>query len=71
MKILNARITAMPKGMFDLMPVVYATTADGVEHELFSFYPDEISFTATEFEGLTVEQARSLRYKKDVAYLKS
>lgn len=71
MKILNARITAMPKGMFDPMPVVYATTADGVEHELFSFYPDEISFTATEFEGLTIEQACALRHKKDVAYLKS
>jgi hypothetical protein len=39
--------------------------------ELFDYYADELTFTASELIGLTPEQARTLRFKKDVAYLKS
>ena len=61
----------MPKTMFDEMPKVYVTTEDGVETFLFEYYPDEISFRPFEFVGLTVEEARSLKFKKDKAFLQS
>jgi len=38
---------------------------------LFSFYPDEISFTESEFVGLTEDEAGKLKYKKDVEYLRN
>jgi hypothetical protein len=57
--------------IFDAMPKVIATFSDGREIELFSYYPDEISFTPDEFIGLTERQARKLRHDKDVRYLQS
>lgn len=69
--IVSARITAMPKKLFDPMPVVYVTDTTGTERELFSYYPDEISFTEQEFVGLTIEQGRTLKFTKDRAYLRS
>ena len=75
MKITSAIITPMPRpmphGMFDPMPEVIATFEDGSTKTLFSFYPDEISFQASEFIGLTEDEARSLFHHKDVSYLKS
>ena len=75
MKITSAIITPMPRpmpdGMFDPMPEVIATFEDGSTKTLFSFYPDEISFQASEFTGLTEAEARSLFHRKDVSYLKS
>ena len=75
MKITSAIITAMPRpmpeGMFDPMPEVVATFEDGTTKPLFSFYPDEITFQASEFIGLTEEEAKALRHRKDVAFLKS
>ncbi len=75
-KIIKARITdmprSMPKGMFDPMPQVYVILEDGLtEHLLFEYYPDEISFKAEEFIGLTPLQARALKTKKDRQYLQS
>ncbi len=73
-RIVSARITAMPRpmpdGMYDPMPKVFATTGDGVEHELFSYYPDELSFSPDEFVGITVAEARRLKFEKDVRYLR-
>ena len=60
----------MPQGMFDPMPKVTATFEDGTTKELFTFYPDEISFQPSEFVGLTQEEAMDLRHKKDVAYIR-
>ena len=57
-------------GAFDPMPKVTVTFADGEVKELFSFYPDEISFTESEFIGLTEAEAHELRHRKDVAYLR-
>jgi hypothetical protein len=71
MKITAARITALPQKLCDPMPEVFATLEDGQEILLFSYYPDEISFTPSEFVGLTEAEARQLRHKKDVAYLRS
>ena len=75
MKIKNVIITPMPRpmpeGMFDPMPEVIATFEDGSTKNLFSFYPDEVSFSTHEFIGLTEEEAHSLFQRKDRAYLRS
>lgn len=61
----------LPDGIFDKMPEVKVTLSNGEEKTLFDFYPDEISFTESEFIGLTVEMAHRLRTDKDVKYLQS
>ncbi len=71
MKIIKSKITAMPKSLFDPMPKVFVTLEDGEEHYLFDYYPDEISFTAGEFIGLTIPEARHLKFKKDRDYLRT
>ena len=75
MKIKHVTITPMPRpmplAMFDPMPEVIATFEDGTTKTLFSFFPDEISFTPTEFIGLTEEEAHSLFQRKDTTYLRS
>ncbi|MDQ2912653.1 MAG: hypothetical protein M3T56_05295 [Chloroflexota bacterium] len=53
------------------MPRVTVQFEDGTRKVLFEFYPDEIMFCPTEFEGLTEREAHELRRKKDVAYLRS
>jgi len=70
-KIVKCVIGPYPKSLFDEMPKVKATFDDGATKELFWFYPDEISFTEAEFIGKTDEEARALRHKKDVDYLRS
>ena len=69
--ITDARITAMPVQLGDEMPIVKARIDNGPEVELLTYYPDEISFTESELIGLTVEAAKQLHFKKDVAYLRS
>jgi hypothetical protein len=69
--IVRARITAMPKQILDPMPEVWATLEDGSEVRVFDYYPDEISFSPSEFVGLTLAEARQLKFRKDVAYLRS
>ena len=61
----------MPKSLFDPMPQVHITLEDGKEQFLFDYYPDEISFTPSEFVGLTIEEARNLKFRKDKRYLQS
>lgn len=60
-----------PAGFGDPMPTVVATFDDGERKELFSFYPDEISFGEGELVGLTEREAYELRHAKDVAYLRA
>ena len=73
MKITSAIITPMPRpmplGMFDPMPEVVATFEDGSSKSLFTFYPDEISFRASEFIGLTEQESHALKQRKDIAYV--
>lgn len=77
MRIVAATIGPMPRtigdpaGIFDPMPNVTVTFEDGQVKELFSFYPDELSFTASEFIGMTEQEARELRLRKDIEYLTS
>jgi hypothetical protein len=71
MKIISARITEMPKSFFDEMPKVFVTFENNTEEFLFSYYPDEISFTTNEFVGLTKEEAIHLKFKKDKEFLQS
>lgn len=61
----------MPQGMFDPMPIVRVQFDNGEEKNLFEFYPDEISFTESEFIGLTEETARLLKVEKDKKFLQS
>ena len=44
MKIKSARITEMPKSLFDEMPKIFVTYENEVEEFLYEYYPDEISF---------------------------
>ena len=71
-KILEARITPLPLSFMDPLPQVYVK-AEGDEREffLFDYYPDELSFRAEEFVGLTVPEARALKQRKDLDYLRS
>ena len=71
MKIISARITAMPKSFFDPMPKVYITLENEVEEFLYEYYPDEISFTTSEFIGLTKYEAIHLKFVKDKRFLQS
>lgn len=71
MKITSCMITAQPKGFFDPMPKVVATFEDGSVKELFEYYPDEISFSSSEFIGLTEAEAIHLKFVKDKRYLQS
>lgn len=50
---------------------VSATTDDGASKPIFSYFSDELSFSAVELVGKTVEQAMELRHNRDVAYLRS
>lgn len=70
-KITDASISPLPKQWGDPMPVVTVTLEDGGSMELFSYFPDEISFRPAEFIGLTIEQAHKLRFNKDRGFLQS
>ena len=61
----------MSEGMLDPMPEVKVQFNNGDEKTLFEFYPDEISFTESEFIGLTEESARRLKFEKDKRYIQS
>jgi hypothetical protein len=56
-RIVSAKITAgpgpLPAGVFDQAPGVLATLEDGKRVELFSYYPQERSFTP---RGTTIAQ---------------
>lgn len=66
----SAVITRMPLSMFDPMPEVKVRLKGETEYKyLFTFYPDEISFTAGEFLGLSFAQALDLKRKKDKQFL--
>ena len=61
----------LPLRVNDKLPSVKVVLDNGEEHTLFEFYPDEISFTESEFIGLTLDFARRLKYEKDVWHIQS
>jgi hypothetical protein len=69
-RIVSATISAMPVEVWDPLPVITATFSDGTTKRLFSYFPDEISFLPSELVGLTEEEARALKGKKDAVYLR-
>lgn len=69
MIVISSRITDQPKSLYDPIPRVYVTLENGNEEFLFEYYPDEISFTPSEFIGLTIKECRHLKFKKDKNYL--
>ena len=69
LRIVSAAISPMPQEVWDPLPVVTVTFSDGSVKELFSYFPDEISFLPGEFVGLTEEEARALKARKDSVYL--
>jgi hypothetical protein len=69
-KITQARITPLPQSLGDSLPEVWITLENGSEERLFEYYPDEISFAAAEFVGLTIPEARALKSQKDRDFLR-
>jgi hypothetical protein len=65
-KIVSVEITEgpgpLPHGVFEQAPRVIATLDDGNRVELFSFYAHERSFKPAEFVGLSIEEARRLKF---------
>ncbi len=59
----------MPQGRFDQIPEVKVQLNNGDKLTLFKFYPDEITITESEMIGLSVEQAKRLKFEKDVRSL--
>jgi hypothetical protein len=68
-RIVSATISKMPDAVSDPLPQVTATFDDDSVKVLFTYFPDEISFLPSEFVGLTEEEAKALKAKKDVRYL--
>lgn len=68
-RIVSVVISPIPREVWEPLPVVTATFEDGSTRELFSYFPDEISFLPGEFVGLTEDEARALKAKKDSVYL--
>jgi hypothetical protein len=68
-RIVSVVISAIPREVWKPLPVVTATFDDGSTRELFSYLPDEIPFLPAEFVGLTEDEARALKAKKDRVYL--
>jgi len=69
--ITSAVVDSTPASIFGPLPKVTVTYDDGSSEVLFTFYPDEINFTADEFTGKTKREANQLRHNKDVAFIKS
>ena len=68
-RIVSTAVSPMPQEVWDPLPVITATFSDGSVKKLFSYFPDEISFLPSELVGLTEEEARALKAKKDSVYL--
>src|SRR5207248_9092771 len=56
--VVSARITALPRKLGDPLPEVWVTRQDGTETKVFDFYPDELTFAANDFVGLTLDECR-------------
>lgn len=50
---------------------IEAVLDDGTRGTVLTFYADELTFTADEVTGLTVDEVHTLFTAKDIAYLRS
>lgn len=48
-----------------------AIMEDGSKEIVIYWFSDELHFSTTEFIGLTIEQARDLKQRRDMEYLRS
>lgn len=62
-------VKIVPKGFPQRTDVV--AICDGEEIRVFSYYPDELSFTKKELEGKTIQEMQELYFQKDLQYLQS
>jgi hypothetical protein len=69
-RIVSAVISPIPVEVWDSLPKIIATFSDGTVRDLFAYFPDEIAFLPSEFVGLTEDEAKALKAKKDSVYLK-
>lgn len=60
-----------PRDPFEGGPTQVWATVGREEIQVFFYYSDEIQFTKEELKGLTINQMRALRHKKDTDYLRS
>ena len=67
--ITRVTIGPMPMTVLDAPPAIHAWFSNGTDKNIFTYYPDEISFQESELVGLTEAQARQLRRQKDMQYL--
>ena len=71
MKIVDAKVVGA-KSFGDTAKVMVKVVEGAEDYvELFDFFDDEIHFSASEFIGLTREQAFELKRRKDQQYLQS
>ena len=61
---------ANPKKML-FQAEIHALMSDGREKFVMKYYDDELSFTAEELCGLTIDEAHDLFMKKDIEYLQT
>lgn len=59
----------LPLGKFDQLPEVKVLLSNGEQLTLFSYYPDEITITESELIGHTVDEAKRIKFEKDVRSL--
>jgi hypothetical protein len=70
MKIKAARLTSSNNRYGNLE--FRAVMEDGTEDVfVFAWFSDELTFYPREIIGLTIEEARDLKQKRDIAYLQS
>lgn len=50
---------------------ISAVMSNGDEEKLFSYYPDELSFSSSEFIGKTAQESRQIFSAKDIAYIQA
>ena len=59
----------IPQIMFNQMQEVKVQLSNGENVKLYTYYPDEITITESELIGRTVDQAKRLKFEKDVRSL--
>lgn len=52
--------------------LVHVILEDGSYHDsIITYFPDELSFSASQFIGKTIDEACEYKRRRDVAYLRS
>lgn len=71
-KIVKVRISELPRSLDEPLPEVWVLLeGEDTEQLLFKYYPDEIRFEPSELVSLTVDEALTLKGRKDRAFLRS